>query len=376
MKTRFDKYELIEKIGAGGMAEIYLARSLGAEGLEKRVVIKRVQPELAGNPRFVEMFIAEARIAMGLNHPNIVQIYDFGKVDDDFYLAMEYVEGWDLGRVLSAQRRGAKPLSMGDALFVAQEVAKGLHYAHRRNDEFGRPLGLVHRDISPQNVLISRDGTVKIVDFGIAKATIMADESPRMVKGKFSYMSPEQASGLEVDSRSDLFSLGVVLFEMICGRELFKQNTNEQTLSLVKSAVVPDLASLNPDIPPKLEHLLYKLLAREPEDRQQTARELQLELGKLLLETGEMHDAYTVAEYIARIEGELERASTAKVSSPRGVEQSSTREHERTSVVSTATKVMNTEERRSSAAEETTPGPLTPSLAGTTEPVELQTRER
>jgi eukaryotic-like serine/threonine-protein kinase len=301
VKTRFDKYELIERIGKGGMAEVYLAKSHGAEGLEKQIVIKRVLPELSSNARFVEMFIAEAKIAMGLNHPNIVQIYDFGRVEDDFYLAMEYVEGWDLGQLLGASARRGEPWSLGEALVVALDVAKGLDYAHRRTDGWGERLGLVHCDISPQNILVSREGTAKIVDFGIARAA-SEEEQQGVVKGKYSYMSPEQASGKPLDARSDLFSLGVVLFELVCGRMLFKQGSAEETLSLVKSGVVPDIASLRADVPPGLERLLYRTLARDPGERPQTARELQQELMRELMGLGGLHDAYTVAEQVSALE--------------------------------------------------------------------------
>lgn len=302
MNNHFGKYELIDKIGTGGMAEVYLAKSYGAEGLQKTLVIKRILPEYAENERFIEMFISEAKIAVQLNHPNIVQIYDFGKVDDDFYLAMEYVEGYDLAQVIGACDKADQPMSVGEAVFVAIEVAKGLHYAHQRKDEYGQDLSIVHRDISPQNILVSRDGTVKIVDFGIAKATSAAEDSPNVVKGKFSYMSPEQAGGKPVDARSDLFSLGVVLFELVCGRPLFRQTDQQETLSLVKSAVVPDISSLNADIPPQLEHLLYKLLAREPDERHQSARDLQVDLTRVLYGLGDIHDALTLGSHLRKVE--------------------------------------------------------------------------
>lgn len=296
------------------MAEVFLARSFGAEGIEKQLVIKKILPEFSQNRRFVDMFIAEAKIAMGLNHPNIVQIYDFGKVAEDYYLAMEYVDGVNVAQLLSACQRSGQPLSIGDAIYIGIELAKGLDYAHRRQDRYGQSLELVHRDISPQNILISIDGTVKIVDFGIAKATSVTDDGPSEMKGKYSYMSPEQASGGVVDQRSDLFSLGVVLFEMVCGRSLFRQSTPEQTLSLVKSAVVPDIASLNRNIPGPLEHLLYKALARLPADRYSTARELQLDLTRVLYSLGELYDGVTTAAHLKRIESFLYRGETAELS--------------------------------------------------------------
>lgn len=305
MERDFGKYELIEKIGSGGMAEVYLSKSRGAEGIEKILVLKRILPEFTANRRFVDMFISEAKIAMELNHPNIVQIFDFGKVDSDFFLAMEFVDGGDLAQMLAAGRRAQERLSLGDAIFVGVEIAKGLDYAHRRLDHFGTPLNIVHRDMSPQNVLISREGAVKIVDFGIAKASTVTEESPHLVKGKFSYMSPEQASGRRVDQRSDLFSLGVLLFELLCGRPLFKHTTQEETLSLVKSAVVPDIVSLNPDIPETLVDLLYRTLSLDPDDRPQTAREIQVELTKALYGLTDIHDATTLSSYFARISKHL-----------------------------------------------------------------------
>ncbi len=314
MSESFGRYELVDQIGTGGMAEVYLAKSVGAEGLEKELVIKKILPEYAENDRFVEMFISEADIAVGLNHPNIVQIYDFGKVEGDYFLAMEYVDGPDLANLLEASRAADEPMAIGDAIYVGIEVAKGLHYAHERTDEYGEPLELVHRDVSPQNILVSRDGAVKIVDFGIAKATSVTEEQPDVVKGKFRYMSPEQASGEPIDHRSDLFSLGVVLFELVCGRPLFEQSTTSETLSLVKSAVVPDIASLNRDVPERLEHLLYTVLERDPEDRHATARELQVELTKVLYELGEIYDAMTLSRHLQAVEEHL--AEQEEVTAP------------------------------------------------------------
>lgn len=302
---KFGKYELLEKIGTGGMAEIYLARGLGAEGLHKTLVIKRILPQFSTNARFVEMFIAEAKIAVQLNHPNIVQIYDFGKVDDDFYLAMEFVDGFNLAELLEMCSRAAHPLPVGEAIYIAAEVARGLHYAHQRLDEFGQPLAIVHRDISPQNILVSTDGTVKIVDFGIAKATSVADDKPDVVKGKFSYMSPEQVSAHPVDARSDLFSTGVVLFELLSGRQLFKGATRDETVSLVKSGIVPDISAINPAVPAPLERLLYKVLAQNPAERHQSARDFQLDLTRALYGMGDIHDAMTLAGHIAEV---IERA--------------------------------------------------------------------
>lgn len=367
LNTTFDKYELIEKIGAGGMAEVFLAKSVGAEGLEKLLVIKRILPELSSNPRFVEMFIAEARIAVGLNHPNIVQIYDFGKVEADFFLAMEFVDGWDLAGIAEASQCRER-ISVGDALFIGLEVARGLDYAHRRTDQFGESLGLVHRDISPQNLLVSRDGTIKIVDFGIAQASILENDGPGVVKGKFCYMSPEQARGQVVDHRSDLFSLGVVLFELLCNRTLFKQTTREQTLSLVKSAVVPDISSLNPEIPEALEHVLYKLLARDPGERFQTARELQQALTRVLYSLPEIHDSYTLSEYVGRVGEWL-------------TDEGATGEHGAGATATLSTNIIQTSARTGTTAQrghtaEMLRTPVTPALDVTTDPGVIEEEER
>ncbi len=329
MSKDFGKYELVEKIGTGGMAEVYLARSFGAEGLEKTLVIKRILPEFSENPRFVEMFISEAKIAVELNHPNIVQIYDFGKHEDTYYLAMEYVDGVDLGHLLSASRRSDQPVSIGNAVWIAAEIAKGLQYAHTKKDRYGDPLEIVHRDVSPQNVLVSQDGTVKIVDFGIAKASSVTDARPNQVKGKFAYMSPEQASGKPVDHRSDLFSLGVMLFELLCGRQMFQASNKDELLSLVKSAVVPDIASLNAQVPEELQRILYRVLESDPDDRYESARELQRELLRVLYGFDDIHDAGTVAVQFRKLESAIDFDQTGYLATNHA------RTHTRTSLVRT-----------------------------------------
>ncbi len=287
------------------MAEVFKAQSVGAEGVAKTLVIKRIRPELATDKRFVELFISEAKLAMELNHPNIVQIYDFGKVDETYYLAMEYIDGVHLGRLLRAAERCDCPMEVGDAVYIAMEVAKGLDYAHRRNDAYGEPLGLVHRDISPQNIMISRDGTVKLLDFGIAQTRAQGrwQEGQELV-GKVRYMSPEQARGETLDQRSDLFGLGAVLFEMVCGRPLFVAPSEDETRQLVSSAVVPDLGTVA-DIPESLEHVLYKALTRDREQRIESAREFQVRLTRVLYEQEEIHDGTTVAEYIVKLDEKI-----------------------------------------------------------------------
>ncbi len=311
MDESFGKYELLERIGVGGMAEVFLAKSFGAEGIEKILVIKRILPEYTANAKFVDMFVSEAKIAMDLNHPNVVQIYDFGKVDDQYYLAMEFIDGIDLALFISGHYKLGREISIGNAVYIISEVAKGMHYAHERKNSFDEPLKIVHRDISPQNILISPDGGVKIVDFGIAKATSVNDDAPNVVRGKFSYMSPEQASGKSVDHRSDIFSLGTILFELICRRPLFKHTNKEETMSLVKSAFVPDLLDLNPNLPDELVELVYKSLAKNPDDRFATSREIQVALTRILYRLEDIHDATTVGNAVKEV-GRSAGVSTRK----------------------------------------------------------------
>lgn len=278
---RFGKYELIRKIGSGGMAEVYLARTSVAQGLEKKLVIKKIHPAFARSEQFVAMFVDEAKIALGLNHANIVQVFDFGAVSESFFLAMEHVEGADLLRVMRESYRRGRRLPYGLGAYIVQQVAKGLDYAHRKTDESGVSLGIVHRDVSPQNVLASRDGAVKIVDFGIARARHV-HEDEGVVKGKFGYMAPEQARGERVDRRADIYSAGVVLFELACGRPLYP-GKGKGVLDAVKAGAIPRPRDLEPDMPPELEDVIVRALAYHPGDRFQTARDLQRALGQFQL---------------------------------------------------------------------------------------------
>ena len=300
MRT-FGKYQLVDRIGSGGMAEVFLAKNFGAEGLEKLLVLKRIRPEYARRPRFVSMFIDEAKIAVSLNHPNVVQVYEFGRVGSDYYLAMEYVEGVDLSQVLSAARTQRRVFPVTDAVYIVIELAKALDYAHRKRDAYGAELGIVHRDVSPQNILISRDGTVKLLDFGIARAANSLDARSREIEGKVSYMSPEQARGDAVDSRSDLFSLGVVLWEMLVGRPLFPYTTNAETLRLVKNGIIPDIRGEAPGISDGLAELVMKVLTPELEARHGSARQLQVALTRWLFEQGTVADSVSLSAFLASL---------------------------------------------------------------------------
>src|SRR6202035_1758460 len=231
---RFGQYTLQEKIATGGMAEVWKARMRGVEGFQKTVAIKKILPHLTDNSEFVGMFIDEAKLAAQLSHPNIIHIYDLGKIGRDYYIAMEYVEGKDLRSILNAGRKRDMPMPLGPALLIAGGLASPLDYAHRKRDFEDRELGLVHRDVSPQNVLITFEGDIKLCDFGIAKAVSKASQTQMgALKGKLQYMSPEQAWGKPVDARSDIFSLGAILFEMLTGERLFPGDSEMSVLEAV-----------------------------------------------------------------------------------------------------------------------------------------------
>ncbi|MBC7978863.1 MAG: serine/threonine protein kinase, partial [Myxococcales bacterium] len=300
---QFGKYSLIRKIGTGGMAEVFLARTPVAQGLNKTLVIKKIHTAYARSRQFVTMFVDEAKIALGLNHPNIIQVFDFGAVADTYFLAMEHVEGIDLLRLLQEAARARQRLPYGLSAYIVQQVAKGLDYAHRKADEFGEPLAIVHRDISPQNILLSWDGSVKIVDFGIARARDVHEEEG-VIKGKYAYMSPEQARGEPVDGRSDVFAAGIVLFELVCARPLF-HGKGKEALDMVKSGTIPRPRDFAPDLPESLERVILRALAFHRADRFQTARDLQHELGKFQLEWGQkagaLIDSGSLAQALAQL---------------------------------------------------------------------------
>lgn len=262
------------------MAELYLCALRGLEDFEKDVVIKRIRPTLSSDPQFVRMFIAEARLASRLNHPNVVQIFDFDKHEDSYYLAMEYVHGHslaDVRRRCKTQMRALPPTLVAQ---IGAEVARGLHYVHRfEHHRSGR--GLVHRDVSPHNVLVSFDGAVKLTDFGIAQPTEMA--APGRLKGKLAYMSPEQSRGEPVDAKTDVFALGIVLWEMMTGGRLFEGNGDAAVLQAVRTSAIPPAARVNPDVPLDLDAVIMKALQRPPEQRYQTAQEFERALANCVL---------------------------------------------------------------------------------------------
>ncbi len=271
------KYRLIRDLGIGGMARVSLATLEGPAGFSKRYVVKRILPEFARNPQFARMFANEARVAAMLDHPNIVRVFEFDRENGTYYLVMEYVDGASLDQIVRAARKGGVPLGPDFAVEVGLPLARALAYAHSLKLPDGRPLNLVHRDVSPGNVLISRDGAVKLTDFGVVKSTITTTVAGA-VKGKLSYMSPEQITVQNVDHRSDLFSLGVVLYEVATGLRLFRGDSLGATAIRVMRAVVPPPRSVMPETDPRLEAILMKLLERDPRARYQSAAELLTDL--------------------------------------------------------------------------------------------------
>jgi len=311
MEQTFGRYRLLERLGKGGMAEVFKAKSFGVEGFEKVLVVKRILPELVRNPRFVEMFVHEAKLSVRLSHANIVQAFDLGKVTPpdgqgppSYFIAMEYVAGLDLAGLIIRARRIERELPIGLCLFVASEVAKGLDHAHRRCDDQREPLGIVHRDVSPQNVLLSWEGEVKITDFGIAKARDLYSERPTVLRegrlaGKAAYMSPEQARGESVDARSDIFSLGTLLYEMLTGTNPFRTSTPGDTLERVKKGETAPAHSLREDIDPALSEVVAKAMAYSPEDRFDGAGKLHDEVLAFMYASGTRFSSNDLIDFLA-----------------------------------------------------------------------------
>ena len=280
----FGKYLLLERLNVGGMAEVFVAKAFGVEGFERILAIKKILPTMAEDEEFITMFIDEARISVQLNHANVVHIHELGKHDDAYYIAMEYVPGKDLRSLLERFRRRKEIMPTAMAVYCATKICEGLDYAHRKKDARGQELFIIHRDVSPQNILISFEGEVKIIDFGIAKAANRSQKTQAgILKGKFGYMSPEQVRGLPIDRRSDIFAVGVIIYEMLTGEKLFVGESDFSTLEKVRNAEVPAPRQFNPNIPAGLEKVVMKALAREQEERYQWSSDLQEDLMRFLL---------------------------------------------------------------------------------------------
>lgn len=278
---RFGKYTLIRKLATGGMAELFLAIQKSVAGFEKLLVIKRILPSMNQDRAFIEMLLHEARIAATLSHPNIVQIFDVGQADEQYFIAMEHVHGEDLRSIVrQMKKKGVLEFPLEHALAIVLGMCAGLSYAHDKRDLDGTHLAIVHRDISPQNIVVTFTGDVKIVDFGIAKSDGRIGEQTKSgkLKGKVPYMSPEQARGESIDARSDLFATGTMLFELTTGKRLFKGQSEYETLKLICDREYPRPSEIDPDYPPDLEAIVMRALAKDPADRYQSAREMQADL--------------------------------------------------------------------------------------------------
>jgi serine/threonine protein kinase len=295
-----NRYRITERVAAGGMAEVFRGVAESMRGFKKNVAIKRILPALTKNKKFVAMFLDEARLSLSLQHANIVQVFDIGHTEDTYFIVMEFVDGVDLKAILDWRRRIGKRVPVAHSLYVIMEICKGISYAHElTNQENEAPLGIVHRDISPPNVLMSKQGEVKVVDFGLAKATSQVEVTdPGVVKGKMSYLSPEAARGEEVDSRADIFAVGILLYEMLTGKRLFYGETDYQTVELVRNAKIPPLRPQNPQVEPELEDIVRKALSKRKEDRFQSATDLQDALAQYSYSRGLKVISRDIAELV------------------------------------------------------------------------------
>jgi serine/threonine protein kinase len=296
---RFGQYIFLEKVSSGGMAELFKAKKIGIEGFERVLAIKRILPHLSSDEEFIDMFIAEAKLVARLSHKNIAQVYDFGKIGQDYFIAMEYIRGKDLRGIFKRCEENNIKLPVAIAVFIAKEVSSALSYAHRQKDSMGRNLNIIHRDVSPQNILVSYEGEVKVIDFGIAKAGIHSKTTTGVLKGKLSYMSPEQAWGKPVDHRSDIFSLGIVLYEMLTGQRLFKGDTELNTLERVREAKVESFpSSINADLPSELDVKVLKALSKEVTERYQDAAGMEADLGDMLFNLSSPDPALSLKQFM------------------------------------------------------------------------------
>lgn len=293
------RYRVVEKLESGGMAEVFRAESEGLQGFRKQVAIKRVLPHLSEKKKFIAMFLDEARLSAQLSHSNCVQVFDIGVGDSAYFIVMEFVDGANLKAIAESIKKQGKDFPVAAGAFIAHEICKGLTYAHELTDQNGVPMQLVHRDMSPPNVLVTKFGEVKIVDFGLAKASSQLEKSePGIIKGKFSYLSPEAAMGQEVDAKTDIFAVGIILWELLSGQRLFLGDTDFQTVKKVQQAVVPPISQINKKVPPELERIVNRALARDMRERYGTARELGQDLIRFLFTFGQPVSTFDVANIV------------------------------------------------------------------------------
>ncbi|MDB4968820.1 MAG: serine/threonine protein kinase [Myxococcales bacterium] len=303
---QFGKYWLLDRVNVGGMAEVWKAKAFGVEGFERLLAVKRILPNIAEDEEFITMFIDEAKIAVQLNHANIAQIFDLGKVDDSYFIALEFVHGKDLRGIYDRCKQkpvdGSPAMPIAQACFIMMKACEGLDYAHNKKDVNARELHLVHRDVSPQNILISYEGEVKLIDFGIAKAAGKASKTQQgILKGKFGYMSPEQVRGLPLDRRSDIFSLGICLYEMLTGERLFVGESDFSTLEKVRNVEILPPSTYNRRIGDELERICMKALAKDVDDRYQNAIDLHDDLQAFMYTAGEFYSRKDLAAWMKRV---------------------------------------------------------------------------
>ncbi|MEE4262660.1 MAG: protein kinase [Desulfobacteraceae bacterium] len=298
---KFGKYQLLDKIAVGGMAELFRAKLTGAQGFEKLIAVKKILPNLSREANLVTAFIDEAKLAALLHHENIIQIYDFGSMDDQYFIAMEYLFGKDLRTITRTARKKDLALGMENIVYIVSRICAGLDYSHQLRDLQGKPLNIIHRDINPQNILITYEGQVKIIDFGIAKAASHNTQTrENLIKGKLAYMSPEQANGQKIDHRSDIFSTGIILYELLAARRMFTGETM-QVLSLVRDAQYDPPEEVIPDLPVKLNTILRRALAKDPDERYQSAGEMLADIEELMFELSLRPNARSFAGYIKEL---------------------------------------------------------------------------
>jgi serine/threonine-protein kinase len=311
-----DKYSITGRIDKGGMAEVFRGVAESMKGFKKSVAIKRILPNLAQNEKFVAMFLDEARLSLYLQHANIVHVFDIGKSQETYFLVMEYVDGCNLKAILDYLRGQGRLIAPAQAVYLMIEACKGLSYAHElTHPETDQPLHIVHRDISPPNLLISKSGEVKLVDFGLAKANSQLEETDQgVVKGKFSYLSPEAASGQRVDHRADIFAVGIMLWEMLTGRRLFFGQNDYETVQLVREARVPSITAINPNVHPELETIIRTALARDPAERYQEAASLGDALSQYLFSRQMKVTARSIAHLVREVRDFKSGRTTGRLS--------------------------------------------------------------
>jgi serine/threonine protein kinase len=302
MFETFGRYQLLKRVAKGGMGEVFLARQQGVQGFEKLLIVKKVLAHHNEEDEFIKMFLDEARITASLNHPNIAQIFDLGEQDGIYYLAMEYVRGDDVRRIWKRCHEKRMRVPAGIVARIIADAAAGLDFAHKAVDSSGRPLTLIHRDVSPQNVLVSFEGGVKLIDFGVAKAAgRMQHTASGVLKGKYAYMSPEQAAGSDMDFRSDIFALGIVWYELLIDGRLFKRDSDTQTLKAVTDCVVVPPTSIVDTLPKSLETLVLKALARDPAQRFRDAQAMRLAIEEWIVESRSPGSAAHLAQFMQEL---------------------------------------------------------------------------